>query len=345
MRACINNQQIRHHNKCVILELLYRQKRANKSTLARLAQISIPAVSNILQELESEKRVVNIDDESHTRGHSSGTWLIAPEGDWTLCLNVTPTSIECQVANACLSPKGEFEYLQIDAPTPQALLSEIEKCWHRHRKLWPDRTINLALAISAALNGLRWVSLAALAACVVWVVLRLKQGGRAGLQLSLAAVSAALYLCAQITLVFQESGIRMLFWLVPAWAALALVYYLYQREFFLSALVSGVGVLGLWFVRHAGASSFYTIGAVAVILVLAVMMLWLKGHGGRLFSGEAGQLLPEEAGYPLMLLSCVISLAAIAIAAFVGGALSYYLLYAMVAWLFALLVYYTVKMM
>ena len=223
------------------------------------------------------------------------------------------------------------------------LLSLINKYYINFRTT--PESINLALAISAALNGLRWVSLAALAACVVWVVLRLKQGGRAGLQLSLAAVSAALYLCAQITLVFQESGIRMLFWLVPAWAALALVYYLYQREFFLSALVSGVGVLGLWFVRHAGASSFYTIGAVAVILVLAVMMLWLKGHGGRLFSGEAGQLLPEEAGYPLMLLSCVISLAAIAIAAFVGGALSYYLLYAMVAWLFALLVYYTVKMM
>lgn len=206
-------------------------------------------------------------------------------------------------------------------------------------------SINLALAISAALNGLRWVSLAALAACVVWTALRLKQGGRAGLQLSLAAVSAALYFCAQITLVFQESGVRMLFWLVPAWAALALVYYLYQREFFLSALVSGVGVLGLWFVRHAGSSSVYTIGAVAVILVLAVMMLWMKGHGGRLFPGAAGQLLSAEAGYPLMLLSCVISLAAIAIAAFVGGALSYYLLYAMVAWLFALLVYYTVKMM
>ena len=147
------------------------------------------------------------------------------------------------------------------------LLSLINKYYINFRTT--PESINLALAISAALNGLRWVSLAALAACVVWVVLRLKQGGRAGLQLSLAAVSAALYLCAQITLVFQESGIRMLFWLVPAWAALALVYYLYQREFFLSALVSGVGVLGLWFVRHAGASSFYTIGAVAVILVLA----------------------------------------------------------------------------
>lgn len=208
-----------------------------------------------------------------------------------------------------------------------------------------EESINLALAIHAALNGLRWVSLGALAACGVWSVLRLKQGGRAGLPLSLTAVSAALLICAQITLGFQDSGVRMLFWLVPAWAALALVYYLYQREFFLSALVSGVGVLGLWFVRHAGASSFYTIGAVAVIVLLAGVMLWLKGHGGRIFPGEAGQLLPAEAGYPLMLLSCVVSLASIVIAVFVGGALSFYLMYAMVAWLFALLVYYTVKMM
>ncbi|MBS7218104.1 MAG: hypothetical protein KH028_01660 [Oscillospiraceae bacterium] len=208
-----------------------------------------------------------------------------------------------------------------------------------------EESINLAMAISAALNGLRWGSLVALLACGVWTALRLKQGGQVGLPLTLTAVSAALFLCAQITLVFQESGVRMLFWLVPAWAALALVYYLYQREFFLSALVSGVGVLGLWFIRHAGASSLYAIGAVVVILLLLGLILWLKGHGGRLFAGEAGQLLPEEAGYPLMLLSCVVSLGAIAIAAFVGGALSYYLLYAMVAWLFALLVYYTVKMM
>ncbi|MBS2139085.1 hypothetical protein KCA24_12075, partial [Escherichia coli] len=127
MRACINNQQIRHHNKCVILELLYRQKRANKSTLARLAQISIPAVSNILQELESEKRVVNIDDESQTRGHSSGTRRISPEGDWTRCPNVTPTRSECLVANACLSPKRELGDYQILSPSPRARLSEYIK--------------------------------------------------------------------------------------------------------------------------------------------------------------------------------------------------------------------------
>jgi len=158
MKTCINNQQIRRYNKCVILELLYREKRASKSTLARLAQISIPAVSNILEELEREKRVLNVENEKQTRGHSSGTWLIAPDGDWTLCVNVTPTRIECQMANACLSPKGEFERFSITAPNPQALLTEIERCWHRHRMLWPGRTINLALAIHGQVDPITGVS-------------------------------------------------------------------------------------------------------------------------------------------------------------------------------------------
>ncbi|MRS14651.1 ROK family protein [Enterobacteriaceae bacterium RIT691] len=158
MKACINNQQIRQHNKCVLLELLYRVKRANKSTLARLAQISIPAVSNILEELAKEQRVLNVEEDKPSRGHSGGVWLIAPEGDWTLCLNITPTSIECQLANACLSPKGDFERVAIDAPSPQALLGEIEKCWHRYRKLWPNRTINLALAIHGQVDPVTGVS-------------------------------------------------------------------------------------------------------------------------------------------------------------------------------------------
>lgn len=158
MKTCINNQQIRHHNKCVLLELLYRVKRANKSTLARLAQISIPAVSNILEELAREKRVVNVEEEKPSRGNSGGVWLIAPEGSWTLCLNITPTSIESQLANACLSPKGEFERVAIEAPNPQALLAEIGKCWHRHRKLWPNRTINLALAIHGQVDPVTGVS-------------------------------------------------------------------------------------------------------------------------------------------------------------------------------------------
>ena len=224
------------------------------------------------------------------------------------------------------------------------LLSLINKYYINFRTT--PESINLALAISAALNGLRWVSLAALAACVVWVVLRLKQGGRAGLQLSLAAVSAALYLCAQITLVFQESGIRMLFWLVPAWAALALVYYLYQPECFLAVTAGGFGAVGLWFVRFGGMTvdvALFLVGAVLVALVT----LGLKKSDGALMQagGKKVQWAPQGISYALVLASCVLGVLVVIAAAALGSNAAYYLMFAMVAWLFALVVYYTVKMM
>ena len=159
-------------------------------------------------------------------------------------------------------------------------------------------SINLALAINAGLNVLRWASLAALIVCAVWAFLRLNKGEKATLPLILMAASGALLLCSQVILGFRDAGVRMLFWLVPAWAALALVYYLYQREFFLAALVSGLGVLGLWFVRHTGAASWYTIVAVAAILVVAVVLFWMKGHQGRLVVKEGTKrVLPSDASY------------------------------------------------
>ena len=207
-------------------------------------------------------------------------------------------------------------------------------------------SINLALAFNAGLTVLQWISLAALIVCLVWAFRRLSKGGKVGLPLALFSGAGALLICSHIILTFQDAGVRMLFWLVPAWAALVLVYYLYQREFFLSALVSGVGVLGIWFVRHAGGLSPYTIGAIVAILVIACAMVWMRSHQGRLIVKEGvKRVLPPEAGYGLMFVSCGVSLVAIAAAIRMGGAVAYYLLFAMVAWLFALLVYYTVKMM
>ena len=183
-----------------------------------------------------------------------------------------------------------------------------------------SESINLALAINAGLTVLQWVSLAAVVACVVWAVLRLNKGEKAGLQLTLIAGAGILLICSVVILHFQDAGVRMLFWLVPAWAALALVYYLYQREFFLAALVSGAGVLGLWFVRHAGAASLYTIVAIAAIVLLAAAMFWMKSHQGRLIVKEGiKRVLPSDAGYGLMFASCVVSLAAIAAAVVLGG--------------------------
>ncbi len=206
-------------------------------------------------------------------------------------------------------------------------------------------SINRVLAIQAALVGLRWVSLVALVVCVVWMLVQLSKNGNAVLPGVLAIAAGGLLLCSHVILNFRDTGLRMMFWMVPAWAALALVYYLYQREFFFSALISGLGLLGLWFVRHASPLGLYTILVVVVLVLLTLGLFLLKKKNGlfQLGKGKA-RLLPAEANYSLIFLSFVVSLVVIALAAFVGGSMAYYLLYAMVAWLFALLVYYTVKM-
>lgn len=85
----------------------------------------------------------------------------------------------------------------------------------------------------------------------------------------LTAAFGALAICAHVTLAFKGTGVRMLFLLVPAWAGLALVYYLYQKEFFLSAVAVGLSILGLWCVRFGGAltleSGLVFVGILAVI--------------------------------------------------------------------------------
>lgn len=206
-------------------------------------------------------------------------------------------------------------------------------------------SINRVLAIQAALVGLRWVSLVALVVCVVWMLVQLSKNGNAVLPGVLSIAAGGLLLYSHVILNFRDAGLRMMFWMVPAWAALALVYYLYQREFFFSAVISGLGLLGLWFVRHASPLGLYTILVVVVLVLLTLGLFLLKKKDGlfQLGKGKA-RLLPAEANYSLIFLSFVVSLVVIALAAFVGGSMAYYLLYAMVAWLFALLVYYTVKM-
>lgn len=207
-----------------------------------------------------------------------------------------------------------------------------------------SQAVNLAVMLSAGLRALRLISLVVLVVSLVWAVLRARLKEKSGVPVVVAVVSGVLLTCAQVILVYREPGMEMLFWLVPALAALALVFYLYQREFFLSALVSGLGVVGLWFIRHMGISLTAVVTVVLMVVVGAVV-LWLKKNGGCLSAGEESRrVLPADANYPLTLISCGLSLAVVVIGAVAGSSVAYYLMYAMIAWLFALLVFYTVKM-
>lgn len=199
------------------------------------------------------------------------------------------------------------------------------------------RSLLVAVRIGGAVLGI-------LALC--YGAMQFRKGSKYGLVVVAGLACCALALCSHVVLAFEKPGIQMLFMLVPAWAGLALVYYLYQREFFLAASAVGMAALGLWFVRYGGVGLEVALMLLGIVAVTAVV-LWLKKSGGvvRKTDGTELRVLAKDASYALVLASCLVGVVAIIAALALGATVAYYLIFAMVAWLFALLVYYTVKLM
>ncbi|EJF30209.1 MULTISPECIES: ROK family transcriptional regulator [Enterobacteriaceae] len=153
-----NNQRVRQLNRQTLMTLVWRHKQLSKSQFARYTGLSIPAVSNILEELVDEGKLSHSSENLSSRGLNSGSYQIPPEGNYILCMSVTPTSIESQLCNAQLSPIADFERRATVAPSPQMLLSAIEAIWQQQRKSWPKKTINLALGIHGQVDPVTGVS-------------------------------------------------------------------------------------------------------------------------------------------------------------------------------------------
>ncbi|MDN4697115.1 winged helix-turn-helix transcriptional regulator [Vibrio parahaemolyticus] len=58
-RKGLNNQQVRQYNCRIIMELLYKHKGMTKSQLAQATQLSIPAVTKIIDFLIEQGKVEN----------------------------------------------------------------------------------------------------------------------------------------------------------------------------------------------------------------------------------------------------------------------------------------------
>lgn len=205
--------------------------------------------------------------------------------------------------------------------------------------------IELVVALQSVLKVVRIAGAVVAAAGVVVAVIQAIKSKKAILPLLLAVAGGALAICSHVVLKYKATGMSMLFWLVVAWAVLAVVYYIYQKEFFLSAAATGMSVLALWFVRYAsGASYEVALILVAIILVLAIT-LFLKKHDGVLPLKTPLRFLPAGCSYSVVLASCLVSAAVVIAALAAGATVAYYLIFVMLAWIFALFVYYTVKMM
>jgi predicted NBD/HSP70 family sugar kinase len=154
----LNNSRVRLINKQIFLRHLWREKQLSKSRLAQLTGLSIPAVSNILDELQQEGRIAHSTENLSQRGLNSGSYQLPADGPLTLCMNITPTLIESQLADSRLLPIGEAQRGRIHVQQPEALIAAIASHWRQYRRLHPQATIRLALGVHGQVDPVTGVS-------------------------------------------------------------------------------------------------------------------------------------------------------------------------------------------
>ena len=206
-------------------------------------------------------------------------------------------------------------------------------------------SVLLAGNLRVVLKALRIIGLVAFVGGAGMAVVQLKKERDTLWSVVAAIAGLAVALCAHVACTYHESGVRMLYLLVPVLGGLALCYYIYPRDFFLCALPAVMAALGLWFVRAGGLSLNVILTVLVCAAVLAVVLMLKKGEGKMTLAGKSMQVMDGKVCYTLPMASAAAALAVQVLGVVAGGIVAYYLVFAVGAWLFALLVYYTVKMM
>lgn len=207
--------------------------------------------------------------------------------------------------------------------------------------------IGLARSLAVLLRVLAWGSLAATLGCGAWWWTRRRKGAATFLPGALTIVSVALFGSALVSSLWKTIGVQFLYLSVPASAVLALIYYLYQREFFLVALQGAIGLCAMWsyrkliFVREWMAYLVLALCAAGVV-ALCVFVFVLQRRGGKL--GKR-RVVSSKANYVLMYVAGAVTLCAILAALLLGVTAAYWALFLVVACLFGAAVYYTVRLM
>jgi len=140
---------------------------------------------------------------------------------------------------------------------------------------------------------------------------------------------------------------------VPAVAVLAVIYYLFQRDFFCISVISACGLLCLMLYRklfYSLRSMLYAGFVLAFLLLAAAVVVLILLQLGKLKLPAALDkairvLLPKESNFALLYATCALVAVLLALTLILGGTTAYYLMFVLVGWLFIMAVYYIVKLM
>ena len=219
------------------------------------------------------------------------------------------------------------------------------------KRLYVDfKATELGISIAAGLMNFfhvfTFVGLALTVLGVIWCLsVRKKQKG---LRLAVGCTVALgfLWVVALLCWRLYDTGVKLLVALPIAAAVLILIWFLYQKAFFCSAVITACGLaLRGVFRPHGGSRSVgFTVVFVVgwLLLIAAAVAVWKVWKNG----GHLGRLsIQGTFAYVSLWITCAVVAAALLLAFLLGAAVTYYLLYVLIGWLFCLAVFFTVKML
>ena len=218
-------------------------------------------------------------------------------------------------------------------------------------RLFANGSIDQVVACAEYLEVMRFLGLAiALAGGVLLFLRKKKEPLFARLGAALLACGLILSLSSFLMLAVFPGGTTAMCVFIPVATILGIVGLLYPAEFFVEAIALSGSIAALYLLgRGLDKPSWSTL--VRVLAVLAILVLAacafvsfrLQKQGGALRAGGK-KLLADSANYRLFYAVLALCAAAILIGLFAAGA-AFYGIWALAVALFALAVYYTVKMM
>lgn len=181
---------------------------------------------------------------------------------------------------------------------------------------------------------------------IVWCALAKKSGRSTKLPTALTAAVAFIWVLSLFSYVLSDVGVKVMMVLPIVAAVLILIYFLYQRVFFVNTVLTGFGMAGLWCFRqfYDAHTTFMVVMFVlgwVVLAAIAVLAYVLKKHNGKL--GKC-QVVTDHKSYAACWLTCAVVAAATILTMILGSGYAFYLIYVLIGWLFCLAVYYTVKL-
>lgn len=212
-------------------------------------------------------------------------------------------------------------------------------------------TMQSLVTMSYVIEVVGWIGLALVAAGIVAAIVR---KGKKLAQLGTWAVAFGVILVigSRVMLSVYPAGTTVMCVAVPLMALAGFVYYLYQREFFFAGMGVGLAGCGMWLSRmalnSANWSERYMIIEVILLVVVAALLagaVLMGRNGGKWGKDEnAKQVFTDTTRYPVMYAALVFAAAALLLGMFVP-AIALYLMWACIAVLFVLAVYYTIHLM